>query len=85
MFSEILKKRYEVLLRQRSNQIAELKKLVLKQEEELAEKEVLIISLQEEIKNLSVVPASKKTTRQRKRKTNVEQPEGSTNDKPNSN
>lgn len=84
MFTEVLKKRYEVLLRQRSNQIAELKKLVLKQEEELAEKEVIIISLQEEIKKLSV-PPPKKTTRQKRKKTNVEQLEGSTNDKPNSN
>ena len=70
MFSEVLKKRYEVLLRQRSQQIAELKKLVLKQEEELAVKEVEILNLKDQVKKMSQ-PKKTQTKRPRQRKAKV--------------
>lgn len=68
MFNEVLKRRYEVLLRQRSHQIAELKKLVMKQEEELAIKEIEILNLQEKLKAPQAKKTQVKRTRQKRTK-----------------
>lgn len=80
----MLKKRYEVLLRQRSQQISALQKLVLEQEEQLANKEITILDLEDEINKLKTPPQTPKKTRQRKTKVSVEKPEESTDDKSNS-
>ena len=86
MFNEILKKRYEVLLRQRSQRISALQKLVLQQEEELANKEIAILNLEDEIKKLKTPSVStKKKTRQRKQRVSVENTEETNDDQSNSN